>query len=150
MGQALSVSEYGNSYTAQERAVKCEIALAAYEKHGTLSAACRSAQISRHTLAAWMQQDPILKKRFQEADETVTDDIEETAIQLAKDGDGRVCIHLLQSRRERYKQKLLVETNVDLNVANVVEAMRQICLAQPTLTPMIRDVLQQAIERLPA
>lgn len=138
----------GNSYSAKERERICDLAVDGYRKAGTIKAAAESAGVDRYTIRLWMQQDPLLKKRFEDADEDVTDRIEEKGIALAEDGSEKLIIKLLESRRKRYQPKVVVEATADMNIANVVEAMRQIALAQPTLKPILLQTLQRAIERI--
>lgn len=124
-------------------------ALAAFRKHGTIARAASVAKVDRRTLKGWIANDPIMKMAFQDADDDVTDDIEECAIQKAKDGDGRVIVHLLASRNKRYAHRSIVEVSQTLNLDNVVQKMRQIAIAQPTLAPTIKAALQLALEAIP-
>ena len=126
-----------------------EKALAAYRKFGTLSAAAKVAKIDRRTLKGWITEDPILKMAFQDADDEVTDKIEGYAFDQSAAGDGRVTVHLLASRNKRYAHKQIIESVVELNLDNVIEKMRQIAIAQPTIAPTIKAALQLALERMP-
>ena len=126
-----------------------EKAIAAYRKHGTIGRAANVAKIDRRTLKGWIANDPLLKMAFQDADDDVTDTIEECAIQKAKDGDGRVIVHLLASRNKRYAHKTEVTIVQQLSIENVIEKMRQIAIAQPTLAPTIKQALTLALERMP-
>lgn len=149
MGQALAnVENPRNSYSEAERARYCELAIEGYRKSGTIKAASEAAGIDRYTLRLWMQQDPLLKKRFEDADEDVTDRIEAKGIALAEDGSEKLIIKLLESRRKRYQPKVVVEATAEVTLANVIEAMRQIAMAQPTLKPILLQTLQRAIERI--
>jgi hypothetical protein len=123
-------------------------ALKAYRKHGTWGKAASVAGIDRRTLKEWVQKDPILGYQFADADADVTDDLEEGAIKQAKKGDGRVLIHLLASRNKRYAHKTEVHVVQQLNLDNVMEKMRQICVAQPTLAPFIESALVQCLDRI--
>lgn len=122
-------------------------ALRAYEKHGTIGKASEIAKIDRRTLKGWIKADPMLQIAFREADEAVTDDLEESAIAQAKAGNGRVMVHMLSCRRERYRHKTIVEVQ-NPSLEEVVEKMRQIATAQPTLAPMVKQALQLALEKL--
>lgn len=126
-----------------------EKAINAYRKHGTIGRAAKVAKVDRRTLKGWIANDPIMKMAFQDADDDVTDDIEESAIQQAKDGNGTVIVHLLSSRNKRYEKKTTVEVVQTLNLDSVVQKMRQIAIAQPTLAPTIKAALQLALEQIP-
>src|SRR6201989_2516011 len=75
-------------------------AVHAFRKHGTLTKAAKVAKVDIRTIKGWIKNDPMLRAEFEQADESITDDLEESAINQAKGGDGRVLIHLLSSRRE--------------------------------------------------
>lgn len=123
-------------------------ALIAYRKYGTLSAAAKVAKIDRRTLKQWINTDPLLKIAFNDADDEVTDTIEKNAFEQSAAGDGRVTVHLLASRNKRYAHKQIIESVVELNLDNVIEKMRMIAIAQPTIAPTIVAALRQAIERI--
>jgi len=125
-----------------------EIALAAFCKHGTLAAAARVAKVDRRTLRAWIRSDPLLKAAFAEADDELTDAREESAIQQALNGNARLMIHLLASRRTRYSHKTTVVVEPP-TLDGIIEQMRQAALAQPVLAPMLRTTLQRALEAIP-
>lgn len=126
-----------------------EKALAGFRKHGTLTRAAKVAEVDTRTLKEWLYRDPLMQKMFQEIDEEVTDGLEEAAIKRAKKGSDTLMIHMLSSRRERYKHKGEVTIVQTLNLENVMEKMRQIALSQPTLAPMIRSALESCLEKLP-
>lgn len=151
MGQSAALTIFDaapNAYTHAQRERIIEKCLNGYKALGTFAGACKFGGISRPTLAVWIQQDPSLKKRFNDADEYVTDTLESKAIKMARGGSEKLLVQMLQSRRERYKQKLTIEPSTELNMANVIEAMRQIAIAQPTLKPILVQTLQQAIARI--
>ena len=100
-------------------------------------------------MKSWAVQYPLFKLALQDADEEVTDTIEANALAQSAAGDGRVTVHLLASRNKRYAHKQIIESVVELNLDNVIEKMRQIAIAQPTIAPTIKAALQLALERMP-
>lgn len=149
MGQALAnVENPRNSYSEKERERICDLAVEGYRKSGTIKAAALAGHVDRYTLQLWIQQDPLLKKRFEHADEDVTDRLEEVAITRAEEKSDSLMIKLLESRRKRYQPKVVVEATAEVTLGNVIEAMRQIAMAQPTLKPILLQTLQRAIERI--
>lgn len=131
-----------------ERQAIVDKAIKGFRKHGTLSSAARVAKIDPRTLRSWIHNDPLMKMAFQEADEEVTDELEESAIERAKTDSDRLLIHLLASRRQRYATKI---THIHEAPAthSLVEQVKQIAAAQPTMAPLIRAVLIQALEQIP-
>lgn len=123
-------------------------ALKAYRKHGTWGRAAEVAGIDRRTLKDWVAKDAILGLQFADADAAVTDDLEECAIKVAQDGDSKVLVHLLASRNKRYAHKTEVTVVQQISLENVVEKMRQIAIAQPTLAPAIESALEMALHRI--
>lgn len=123
-------------------------ALKAFRKHGTIGKAASVACIDRRTLKEWIARDPVLGYQFADADADVTDDLEECAIKVAQDGDSKVLVHLLSSRNKRYAHKTEVTVVQQINLDNVMEKMRQICIAQPTLAPFIESALENALIRI--
>lgn len=122
-------------------------AIAAFHKHGTIGDASRIAKIDRRTLKLWIKADPLLQAEFREADEAVTDKLESSAIRQALAGETRLMVHLLASRRERYRHKTIVSVE-NPSLEEVVEKMRQIALAQRTLAPMVQQALQLALQKI--
>lgn len=125
-------------------------AIKAFKKYGTYTRAAQAAGVSLRELKIWLARDLQFKWDMQDADESVTDGVEETAISKAREGDSKVLIHILASRNKRYAHKQIIEQTQTLDLTNVVEKMRQIAIAQPTLKPMLVQALQMAIERIQA
>lgn len=124
-------------------------ALEGFRKHKTIRRAAKSAKLAPRTLREWLYKDPIMAAAFKDADLDVSDEVEELAFKQAKEGAYNITLRLLESRNKRYMQKSIVEIQQTLNLDNVVQKMRQIAIAQPTLAPTIKAALQLALEAIP-
>lgn len=125
-----------------------EKALKGFRQYGTIARAAKVAKVDRRTLKSWLQNDPVLALKFKDIDEDVTDGLEEDAIRRARKGSDGLLSMLLAARNKRYQTKQIIELTQQLNLDNVMEKMRQICIAQPTLAPFIESALENALIRI--
>lgn len=124
-------------------------ALEQLEAKGTLAEAAKSVNIGRQALKGWINSNPEWKERFEEIDESITDEIEKSALELCQDKHAGMVQFMLERRSDRYKAKLEVTHKQALSMDDVADRFRQMALANPTLTQTIRMALQKALDRLP-
>lgn len=74
-----------------------------YVETGTISGGCRAAGISRFTYQEWRRSDPEFLALMNEAEEIVSDDLEETAAERAKDKSDLLMMFLLKKRRPEFR-----------------------------------------------
>lgn len=87
-------------------------ALVKYRELGTVQAACRAVGIGRRTWYNWKRDDPAFAALVAEADEDVTDELEEEAHKRAKDSSDTLLIFLLKAKRRAIygdKQTIVIE-----------------------------------------
>lgn len=95
-----------STYTL-EKADKAIDALAAGK---TAAGAARAAGVTRMTLFNWKDAHPSFARRWDEANETVTDSIEATATEKALGGDTALLIFMLKTRRRSVYQERVEHT----------------------------------------
>jgi len=119
---------------------KKEAFLEAYTRIGTVSGGAKGAGVDRRTIYKWLEKDKEFGSRFEEAKETVTDDLEQEARRRAYEGidkgvywQGQLCdtikeysdtllIFLLKGNRpEKYRERLQTELSGSLKVYRTVE-----------------------------
>lgn len=105
--------------------IKKKQALDAYVEKGTVTAACKKAQIGRQTWYNWIEDDEDFAKAAKDAYEQVTDDIEQTSIEKGRDGgDTTMCIFLMKNRRhEVYGEKQHVTGDFSIDIGNPKEKL---------------------------
>lgn len=84
--------------------------LRAYREHGTVTAACRIARISRTAVYEMRERDPEFKAAWDSAERETTKLLEETAFERALAGSDRLAEFLLKARRpETYRENIRLE-----------------------------------------
>lgn len=103
-------------------------ALVKYRELGTVQAACRAAGIGRRTWYNWKSEDEAFAALVAEADEDVTDELEEEAHKRAKESSDTLLIFLLKAkRRSLYGDKQTI-TVVSTKVQEGMMAVRDAVL----------------------
>jgi len=82
------------------------------EKGGLIYKSCKEANIRYSTYRTWMK-DPKFKLKFEEAQQIVNEQVEESLIQKFKSKSPIPEIFYLKSRDARYKQIAVLEGNED-------------------------------------
>lgn len=80
--------------------------LIAYENKGTVKAACKAARVSKSRVYEVRKTDADFAAAWKEAEERVTELIEETAVEKAIAGDGRMVEFMLKARRPKKYREL--------------------------------------------
>lgn len=97
--------------------------LAAFEKSGTVTAACEAAEVGRRTVYDEYQRNPEFAEAWDAVENSATDNLEKVAMRRAIDGSDTLAIFLLKSRRpEMYRERF------DLNHAGKVEQKVEVTL----------------------
>ena len=116
----------GNGGYAYSDAVYAK-ALGAFRESGTVSEACRVAEISRTAWYDRVESDPAFQSAVLGATEDVTDELELEAIKRAKDSSDTLIIFLLKSRRPgQYRERRevsIVSTDVTDRLKRQVEVI---------------------------
>jgi hypothetical protein len=86
----------------------------AFRRCGTVFHACEAVGVDPTTHRDWMQNDPEYAEMFLAANENVTENLENKAMQMAMDGHPALLIFLLKSRKpdvyvERFKHEVQSE-----------------------------------------
>lgn len=100
MGSAEGRADESRGSYKQERKAAF---LRKFRDTGTIASASRAVRIDRGTVLRWRKQDPEFEQAFEEANEDVTESLEQCAIQRAKSKSDLMLIFLLKNRApERY------------------------------------------------
>jgi hypothetical protein len=84
--------------------------LAAYEKHGTVTAASKAVGIHRDTAYTARKNDPEFAAEWDKLEVAVTEILEKTAVERALSGSDRLMEFMLKARRPSvYRENLKVE-----------------------------------------
>lgn len=102
-------------------------ALKHYVEFGTVTAACRAAGIDRTTWYWWRTHDKDFDIAVKEAEEAVADDLEQEAINRAKEGKSdTLLIFLLKGLRpEKYKERRELDVTHHDDPAETLEKAHQ-------------------------
>ena len=83
--------------------MKKQKALEAYIETGTITGACSHAEIARATWMDWIKTDTAFNEAVLEAQESIADNLEATAIKRAHEGSDALMVFLLKGlRRNKY------------------------------------------------
>lgn len=109
-------------------------ALDAFLKHGTVAAACSAARIGRTTWYDWRTNDPEFNRLAGEAEEAVTDALEEVAQLRATmpEGSDTLLIFLLKARRRALYGDKNQLTVISPEVQVRVQSTLQLIATKPT------------------
>lgn len=90
----------------EQQALKARY-LAAVGKVGTLTAGCRAAKVSPHTVYKWREFDLEFSVAEQEARNAFADELEEYVVNMAKADNVTAAIFLLKAiRPEKYRERI--------------------------------------------
>lgn len=91
--------------------------LAAYEKHGTVTAASKVVGIHRDTAYTARKNDPEFAEAWDKLENAVTEILEKTAVERALDGSDRLMEFMLKARRPgTYRESLNIKHGGKVNV----------------------------------
>lgn len=92
---------------------KKRLFLASLAEGNSVARAARDIGYSRTQVYEWRKTDPEFAMAWEDAIEAGTDELEDHAVQRAKDGSDTLLIFMLKARRpERYKERYSTETKV--------------------------------------
>jgi len=87
--------------------------LAAVAKLGTLTAGCRAARCSPHSVYRWREHDEAFALGEHEVREAFVDGLEEEAVRRARDGSDKLLNMLLGALRpDKYKRRIDLNANL--------------------------------------
>jgi hypothetical protein len=107
-------------------------AIAAFLKTGTVAGACQGALIGRSTWYRWVQEDLQFARMVAEAQEHVTDSLEELATTRARAGSDTLLIFLLKARRRSVYADKDVVTTLHAEVQLRLQQQAQLIAQQET------------------
>lgn len=106
-------------------------AIAAYLKHGTVSAACSAAVCGRSTWYQWLNQDELFARLVTEAQAHRKDALEQEAERRAITGSDTLLIFLLKAADpNKYRDKQII-TEVSAEVRLRVQQTQQLIASRP-------------------
>lgn len=111
-----------------------------YERHGTMTAACRRVGIKVADVRRWVQSDPQFAEAYQDADDSISDDLEEEAIARAKEGSENLLMFLLKNRKPGKFKDIVV--NVHEHRHEIVDGARSKLKAR--LDKLVEDSKEEA------
>lgn len=83
--------------------------LQGYLESGTVTGGCRYAGISRFTYYRWLAEDPEFKEAAEKIPEMIADDLEEVAVERAKEKSDLLLIFTLKRFRPEYRDNFKPE-----------------------------------------
>lgn len=97
---------HGPYKTPQQLQAQKNRFLRAVERFGTLTAGCKAARVSPHTVYEWREQDIEFTIREHEARERCADELEAVVLKRAKKRSDILAIFLLKAMRpERFRER---------------------------------------------
>jgi hypothetical protein len=109
----------------QERTrIKKRLLVEAYQQtYGSISRACRMADISRSTYYEWVQNDPVFKKEIESSSQMIMDDVEGQLLRLIQKGHPPSIRYWLDRRHPKFKphSKTEIETSSQENKITFVD-----------------------------